>query len=50
MDANRNQNQEQNATNKGDKQNIESDVNSSGNYINILLVYYIYQCPACTRS
>jgi len=47
MSDNPNQNQKQNATNEGDK-NIESDVNSSGNYIKILLVYFIYQCPAST--
>jgi len=47
MGDNPKQTQEQNATNEGGK-TIESDVNSSGNYIKILLVYFIYQCPAST--
>ena len=47
MADNPNQTQEQNTTNEEGKY-IESDVNSSGNYIKILLVYFIYQCPAST--
>jgi hypothetical protein len=32
----------------GDNNKQTQEVNSSGNYIKILLVYYIYQCPAST--